>query len=100
MLADTPMPVGDLADRLPISRPAVSQHLKVLKNAGVVVDRQEGTRRIYTVDQAALSALRDQLDAFWRRTLAGFAELTEQTTDTQHHDDIRTDTDNERQDDE
>lgn len=95
MLADTPMPVGDLADCLPISRPAVSQHLKILKNAGVVVDRQEGTRRIYTVDQVALAALRDQLDTFWRRTLAGFAELAEQPPDTEHHDDTRTETDNE-----
>ncbi|MFW0797245.1 metalloregulator ArsR/SmtB family transcription factor [Gordonia sp. CPCC 205515] len=72
LLAESPLPVGELADRLPISRPAVSQHLKVLKEAGVVVDEERGTRRIYSVDAAALSALKDQLDTFWRRTLTGF----------------------------
>lgn len=73
-LSERPCAVGELADRLPISRPAVSQHLRVLKDAGVVVDEVAGTRRIYRVDAVALSALKDQLDTFWRRTLAGFSE--------------------------
>jgi DNA-binding transcriptional ArsR family regulator len=75
VLARTPLAVGELADRLPISRPAVSQHLRVLKEAGVVVDEERGTRRVYSVDAAALTALRDQLDTFWSRTLAGFTDL-------------------------
>jgi DNA-binding transcriptional ArsR family regulator len=77
MLAERPRAVGELADRLPISRPAVSQHLRVLKDAGVVVDEALGTRRVYRVDAAALNALKDQLDTFWQRTLAGFAELAD-----------------------
>ena len=74
-LADEPQAVGELADRLPISRPAVSQHLRVLKDAGVVTDDVQGTRRVYRVNPVALSALKDQLDTFWQRTLAGFADL-------------------------
>jgi DNA-binding transcriptional ArsR family regulator len=74
-LADEPRAVGELADRLPISRPAVSQHLRVLKDAGVVTDDVRGTRRVYRVDPVALGALKDQLDTFWQRTLAGFAEV-------------------------
>lgn len=76
-LSASPMAVGELADRLPISRPAVSQHLKVLKRAGVVVDEERGTRRVYSVDAVALSALKDQLDTFWRRTLDGFAHAVD-----------------------
>jgi DNA-binding transcriptional ArsR family regulator len=76
-LADTPRAVGELADHLPISRPAVSQHLRVLKDAGVVIDEVHGTRRVYRVDPVALGALRDQLDTFWRRTLGGFADLAQ-----------------------
>jgi DNA-binding transcriptional ArsR family regulator len=79
-LAERPRAVGELADGLPVSRPAVSQHLKVLKDAGLVTERAEGTRRIYQVDPLALSALRDQLDAFWRRTLGGFGELVDRDT--------------------
>jgi DNA-binding transcriptional ArsR family regulator len=74
-LADRPRAVGELAAELPISRPAVSQHLKVLKDAGLVAEQAEGTRRIYRLDPIAVSALRDQLDAFWARTLTGLAEL-------------------------
>lgn len=77
-LADTPMSVGELAAQLPVSRPAVSQHLKVLKDAGIVAERSEGTRRIYRLDEAGLSALRDQLDAFWRNTLEGFRDALEE----------------------
>jgi DNA-binding transcriptional ArsR family regulator len=74
-LADRPCAVGELAAELPISRPAVSQHLKVLKNAGLVAEHAAGTRRIYRLDPVAVGALRDQLDAFWARTLAGLADL-------------------------
>lgn len=76
-LAAGPSAVGELAERLPISRPAVSQHLRVLKDAGVVIDEVRGTRRVYRVDPVALSALKDQLDAFWQRTLAGFSAIAE-----------------------
>jgi DNA-binding transcriptional ArsR family regulator len=74
-LADRPRAVGELAAELPISRPAVSQHLKVLKDAGLVAEHAVGTRRIYRLDPVAVGALRDQLDAFWARTLAGYADL-------------------------
>jgi DNA-binding transcriptional ArsR family regulator len=73
-LAQTASPVGRLASTLPISRPAVSQHLKVLKEAGLVTDRAEGTRRIYAVDPAGVVELRDYFDGFWRQALAAFAD--------------------------
>lgn len=79
VLAAGPRAVGELADRLPISRPAVSQHLRVLKEAGVVVNEARGTRRVYRVDSVALSALKDQLDTFWQRALSGFSEVTKAT---------------------
>ncbi len=65
-LADRPLAVGELANELPVSRPAVSQHLKVLKDAGLVTEQADGTRRIYRLDPIAVGALRDQLDTFWR----------------------------------
>lgn len=74
VLAVQPRAVGELADELPISRPAVSQHLRVLKDAGLVLDEVQGTRRVYRVDPVALGAFRDQLDTFWRRALTGFAD--------------------------
>jgi DNA-binding transcriptional ArsR family regulator len=74
-LADRPRAVGELADELPISRPAVSQHLKVLKDVGVVEEVAVGTRRIYHLNEAAIVALRDQLDTFWDRALGGFQDL-------------------------
>jgi DNA-binding transcriptional ArsR family regulator len=77
-LAQRPRAVGELAAELPVSRPAVSQHLKVLKEAGLVTDDAVGTRRIYRLDAAGVSALRDQLDTYWRRALDGFAELVAQ----------------------
>jgi DNA-binding transcriptional ArsR family regulator len=67
--------VGELTQALPITQPAVSQHLKVLKHVGLVDDRAEGTRRIYRLNEAGVSALRDQLDTFWRRTMSGFENL-------------------------
>jgi DNA-binding transcriptional ArsR family regulator len=82
VLAEGPRAVGELADRLPISRPAVSQHLRVLKDAGLVIDEVQGTRRVYRVDSAALSALKDQLDTFWRRTLAGFSEVADPSVES------------------
>ncbi|WP_198950549.1 helix-turn-helix transcriptional regulator [Kineosporia sp. A_224] len=73
-LADGPRAVGELAAVLPVSRPAVSQHLKVLKEAGLVSERADGTRRIYRLEPAAVAALRDQLDTYWRRALSGYAD--------------------------
>ncbi|HWU22170.1 MAG TPA: metalloregulator ArsR/SmtB family transcription factor [Nocardioides sp.] len=75
-LVAAPRSVAELARSLPISRPAVSQHLKLLKDAGVVADRAEGTRRIYSVDAAALARYRAELDGFWGATLANLAQIT------------------------
>jgi DNA-binding transcriptional ArsR family regulator len=79
-LAERPRAVGEIAETLPVSRPAVSQHLKVLKDAGLVVERAAGTRRIYRLNPSGVSALRDQLDAFWNRALAGYQDAVEQPT--------------------
>jgi DNA-binding transcriptional ArsR family regulator len=70
--------VIELAEALPLSRPAVSQHLKVLKDAGLVAEVPQGTRRIYHLNEAGLSALRDQLDTFWNRALRGFQDVADQ----------------------
>jgi DNA-binding transcriptional ArsR family regulator len=80
LLADRPRAVGQLAAALPVSRPAVSQHLKVLKEAGLVVDRPEGTRRIYRVDQDGLAVLRADLERFWGKALATYKVAVEQPT--------------------
>ncbi len=77
-LADRPRAVGELACELPVSRPAVSQHLKVLKGAGLVVDRPVGNRRVYQVDPDGVEALRAYLDRFWSRSLAAFKAAAEQ----------------------
>jgi DNA-binding transcriptional ArsR family regulator len=77
-LAARPMPVGRLAERLPVSRPAVSQHLKVLKDAGLVTDRQEGTQRVYSIDPRGIAAMRSYLDRFWDRSLAAFKAAAEE----------------------
>ena len=77
-LAERPWAVGELAEELPISRPAVSQHLRVLKQAGLVSDRTAGTRRVYRLNPAAVAALRDQLDAFWRRALTSYEDVIEE----------------------
>ncbi|WP_454860138.1 ArsR/SmtB family transcription factor [Promicromonospora soli] len=74
LLADGAVSVGELADRLPISRPAVSQHLKVLKEAGLVRDHAEGTRRLYGLDPSGPADVRAYLDRFWSNQLAAFAE--------------------------
>jgi DNA-binding transcriptional ArsR family regulator len=67
-----PRPVGEIAAELPISRPAVSQHLRVLKEAGLVTERKDGTRRIYGVEPRAIGDLRAYFDSFWEQALAGF----------------------------
>ena len=77
-LVTRPSAVGELAGRLPVSRPAVSQHLKVLKDAGLVVDRPAGNRRIYQVNPAGLAALRADLDRFWSSTLTAYKAVVEQ----------------------
>jgi DNA-binding transcriptional ArsR family regulator len=76
-LAIGPSSVGALAGEMPVSRPAVSQHLKVLKDAGLVMDRQEGTRRIYSLDPAGVGALRATFDRFWTQALSAFKEAAE-----------------------
>jgi DNA-binding transcriptional ArsR family regulator len=80
-LAAHPRAVGELAAELPVSRPAVSQHLKVLKAAGLVVDRPAGNRRIYQVDPDGVAALRAQLDRFWTDALAAYKAAAEQPTE-------------------
>jgi DNA-binding transcriptional ArsR family regulator len=72
-LAEMPQPVGQLAGTLPVSRPAVSQHLKVLKDAGLVTETAQGTRRIYRIDPRGIGAMRDWLDQFWQRAMDDFA---------------------------
>ncbi|MDQ3823449.1 MAG: metalloregulator ArsR/SmtB family transcription factor [Actinomycetota bacterium] len=72
LLRDGPRAVGELAAALPVSRPAVSQHLRVLKDAGLVGERRNGTRRLYRIDPGGLEALRDYFDAFWAEALASF----------------------------
>jgi DNA-binding transcriptional ArsR family regulator len=79
-LAERPRAVGELASELPVSRPAVSQHLKVLKEAGLVVDQSVGTRRIYQLNPDGLGALRAQLDRFWNKALAAYKQVVEQPT--------------------
>ena len=76
-LRDGPRPVGELARDLPVSRPAVSQHLRVLKDAGLVTERREGTRRLYRIDPDGLAALRDYFDDFWNEALAAFKAAAE-----------------------
>jgi DNA-binding transcriptional ArsR family regulator len=77
-LAERPLAVGEIAKELPVSQPAVSQHLKVLKAAGLVMDRAAGTRRIYRLNPIGVAALRDQLETFWNRALAGYKDIVEQ----------------------
>jgi len=77
-IAESPRAVGQLANGLPVSRPAVSQHLKVLKQAGLVVEQRSGTRRIYSVDPHGIGALRSELDQFWSAALTAFKQVVEQ----------------------
>jgi len=80
-LAARPQAVGELARGLPVSRPAVSQHLKVLKDAGLVVDRPVGNRRIYQLNPDGVDALRAQLDRFWTNALAAYKAAAERPTE-------------------
>jgi DNA-binding transcriptional ArsR family regulator len=80
-LADGPLPVGELARELPVSRPAVSQHLRVLKDARLVVDEPAGNRRIYRLDPNGVGALRADLERFWSRALAAYKTAVEQQTE-------------------
>ena len=84
-LAERPMAVGELAADLPVSRPAVSQALKILKDAGLVSERAAGTRRIYRLNPTAVAALRDQLDAFWTRALGSYEDVVAQPHGDQPH---------------
>ena len=76
-LARGPQAVGELANELPVSRPAVSQHLKVLKTAGLVIDHPQGTRRLYQLDPQGIGELRAYFDSFWNQALAAFKEAVE-----------------------
>ncbi len=78
-LREGPKPVVEIAKGLPVTRPAVSQHLKVLKNAGLVIDRAEGTKRLYAVDPNGLFALRAFLELFWAEALTGFVAAADRT---------------------
>ncbi len=82
-LSERPRAVGELANVLPVTRPAVSQHLKVLKSVGLVSEHAEGTRRIYRLNPDGVAAMRDQLDTFWNRALTGYSILTEESTEEQ-----------------
>src|SRR3954454_4935698 len=81
-VAARPRGVSEIADDLPVSSPAVTQHLKVLGEAGLVTARADGTRRIYALDPQGLAGLRDYLDGFWTRSLASFARAAEEHTHT------------------
>jgi DNA-binding transcriptional ArsR family regulator len=81
LLREGARPVGRIAGHLPVSRPAVSQHLRVLKEAGLVRDRKEGTRRVYSVDAAGLEALRAYLESYWDAALAAFKEAADKAAE-------------------
>jgi DNA-binding transcriptional ArsR family regulator len=83
-LSRGPMSVGQLADLLPVSRPAVSQHLKVLASAGLVAATPDGTRRIYVARREGLIALRDYLDTMWRDGLAAYAAVIDAAIDQEN----------------
>ena len=80
-LAEGPLAVVELARELPVSRPAISQHLKVLKGARLVIDRPAGTRRIYRVDPTGVERLRADLDRYWNTALASFKDIVEQAAE-------------------
>jgi DNA-binding transcriptional ArsR family regulator len=79
LVAERPRAVVELAREMPVSRPAVSQHLRVLKEAGLVIDRPMGTRRIYTADPDGLAELRDYLERFWTTARKSFKAIVEQS---------------------
>ncbi|HMJ33497.1 MAG TPA: metalloregulator ArsR/SmtB family transcription factor [Baekduia sp.] len=84
-LADGPLAVGEIAATLPVSRPAVSQHLRVLKDAGLVRDRASGTRRLYAVDPDGVAAVQAYFDRFWTQALAAFKEAAEHDPHPEEH---------------
>jgi DNA-binding transcriptional ArsR family regulator len=81
-IARRPQSVGEVARGLPVSRPAVSQHLKVLREARLVSERREGTRNVYSLDARGVEAMRSYLDRFWDRALSAFKEAVEKETDS------------------
>ncbi|TGT70817.1 ArsR family transcriptional regulator [bacterium M00.F.Ca.ET.159.01.1.1] len=81
LLVDRPSSVSGLANVLPVTRPAVSQHLKVLKDAGLVADTRSGKERIYRIDPDGLAAFRAEIDQFWSKALAAYARVVEQPTE-------------------
>jgi DNA-binding transcriptional ArsR family regulator len=81
LLARQPWSVGELANQLPVSRPAVSQHLRVLKDGGLVVSRSEGTRRVYQIDAAGVDGLRSYLDRIWQQALGAYQRAAEAAAD-------------------
>src|SRR3954447_812239 len=83
-LALRPLAVGELARGLPVSRPAVSQHLKALEGAGLVTDRAEGTRRVYAVDPEGLVAIRNYFEQFWQLSLAAFRDAANRSYNDRH----------------
>jgi len=80
LLAEREHSVGELAERLPVSRPAVSKHLRVLEGAGLVRARAEGTRHVYAIEPDALASLRDELDRLWQHALARYALVADNTS--------------------
>ena len=85
-LLESPSAVGDLAKEFPVSRPAVSQHLKVLKGAGLVIDRQDGNRRIYQLNPDGVGAVRAYFDELWDQALAAFKQAAETPNQRRQHD--------------
>jgi DNA-binding transcriptional ArsR family regulator len=79
-----PVSVGDIAKRLPVTRPAVSQHLRVLKDAGLVTSRTSGTRHLYQLEPSGIAALRDYFDALWQKALANFKEAAERSFEVEN----------------
>jgi DNA-binding transcriptional ArsR family regulator len=77
-LLDGPVSVGELAEKFPMSRPAISQHLKILKDAELVLDRAEGNRRLYQINSEGFDSLRDYFDQFWTQALDAFKKKVEQ----------------------
>ena len=86
-LLEGPTPVGELAREFPISRPAVSQHLRILKKASLVIDRPVGNRRLYELNPDAFASLREYFDRFWNQALAAFKKKVEERLKEERRDD-------------
>lgn len=85
LIAERPSAVGELAVQMPVTRPAVSQHLKVLRTAGLVREHRDGTRRIYRVDRSGLAEVREYFDQFWARSLVSYKDALERSTSSDAH---------------